>query len=101
MERIKLSRREKQVLRTLSKQGFDALSEFDNPALGNLERLGLVKTARIEGGGVEGARLTTMGKEYLMDNPHLYNPVDWKWVITTVIAAIAAAATLFVACSIR
>ena len=89
MERIKLTKREKRVLRALSRQGFDALSEFDATAVRSLEHHGLVRGAYIEGGGVEDARLTTMGKEYLADNPKLRNPVDWKWVVTTTIAAIA------------
>ena len=104
MERIKLSKGEKWVLRALSNQGFDALSEFDSAAVRSLDNKGLVRGAYTEGGGMEAARLTTMGKEYLRDNPKLRNPVDWKWVITTIflaITAIATVATLFVACSLR
>lgn len=102
MERIKLSKREKRVLRTLSKQGFGALSEFDFPSVGNLERMGLARVARIEGGGLEGAALTTMGKEYLADNPQLHNPIDWVKVgaIAGIIAAIISFCTLMLACSL-
>ena len=102
MERIKLSKREKRVLRTLSKQGFDALSEFDFPSIGNLERMGLARAARIEGGGLEGAALTTMGKEYLADNPRLRNPIDWGKVgaIAGIVAAAASLFALMLACSL-
>jgi hypothetical protein len=103
MDRIKLTKREKRVLRTLSRQVYDALSEFDAAAIRSLDHHGLVQGTYIEGGGVEGARLTNYGKEYVADNPRLRNPVDWKWAITTILAAIAAAAAvaaLFVACSL-
>lgn len=104
MERIRLTKREKRVLRTLSRQGFDALSEFDAAAIRSLDNLGLVQDAYIEGGSVEDARLTNYGKEYIADNPRLRNPVDWKWIISTFLAALAATAgilALIIACSLR
>ena len=70
----------------------------------SLDNHGLVQGTYIEGGGVEDARLTNYGKEYLAGNPKLRNPIDWKWIVTTIllaITAIAAVATLFVACSLR
>lgn len=78
MGRIRLTKREKRVLRTLSQQGFDALSEFDASAIRSLDNQGLVRSAYVEGGGVEDARLTNYGKEYIADNPKLRNPVNWK-----------------------
>lgn len=101
MERIKLSKREKQVLRILSKQGFNALSEFDATAVRSLDAQGLVKGAYLEGGGVEDARLTTMGKEYLRSNPHLYNPVNWAMVsaIVAVVGSIGTIITIIITCS--
>ena len=104
MERIRLTKREKRVLRTLSQQGFDALSEFDAAAIRSLDNQGLVRGAYIEGCGVEDARLTNYGKEYIADNPRLRNPIDWKWIISTFLAAVAAAAGIFaliIACSLR
>lgn len=77
MERIKLTKREKAVMRILSKKGYEALSEFDASAVRSLSELGFVKAAFTEGGGVEDAKLTTKGKEYLRDYPSLRNPVDW------------------------
>lgn len=103
MERIKLTKREKRVLRTLSRQSFAALSEFDAAAIRSLDSQGLVQGAFIEGGGVEDAKLTNYGKEYLADNPKLWNPIDWKWIVTATIGAIAATTgtiALFIACSL-
>ena len=77
MERIRLTKREKAVMRILSKKGYEALSEFDASAVRSLSGLGFVKAAFTEGGGVEDAKLTTKGKEYLRDYPSLRNPVDW------------------------
>ena len=77
MERIRLTKREKRVLRTLSQQGFDALSEFDAAAIRSLDNQGLVRGAYVEGGGVEDAVLTGYGKEYIADNPSLKNPIGW------------------------
>ena len=88
MERIKLTKREKRVLRTLSQQGFYALSGFDAIAIRSLEDNGLVKGAYLEGGGVDDAKLTNMGKVYLMDNPKLRNPIDWKWVVAIVVVVV-------------
>ena len=102
MERIKLTKRGKRVLRLLRDNRFDLLPEMDYPALHELHERGLTRVAYIEGGVPEAARLTTFGKNYLAENPKLHNPIDWKWVVTTFIATIAAAAAvaaLFVACS--
>ena len=77
MERIRLTKREKAVLRILSRQGYEALSEFDASAVRALSERGFVKAAFTEGGGVEDAKLSTMGKEYLRDYLSLRNPVDW------------------------
>lgn len=103
MERIRLTKREKRVLRLLSDNRLDLLTEMDHPALHELHERGLARVVYIEGGVPEAARLTTFGKNYLAENPKLRNPIDWKWVATTFIAAIAAlaaVAALFVACSL-
>ena len=102
MERIKLTKREKRVLRLLCDDRFDLLTEMDYPALHELYDSGFARVAYIEGGVPEAAQLTTFAKNYLAENPKLHNPIDWKWVITTTLAAIAAGAAvaaLFVACS--
>ena len=103
MERIKLTKRGKRVLRLLRDNRFDLLTEMDYPALHELYDFGFARVAYIEGGVPEAAQLTTFAKNYLAENPHLHNPIDWKWVITTTLAAIAAlaaVAALFVACSL-
>ena len=102
MERIKLTKREKQVLRILSRQDFDALSEFDAIAIRNLDNLGLVQGAYVEGGGVEGGRLTTMGKEYLRDNPRLRNPVNWGKVasVTAIVSIIVTIVLFIIGCAL-
>ena len=103
MEKKQLSKQQKRVLRLLRDNRFDLLTEMDYPALHELYDSGFARVAYIERGIPEAAQLTTFGKNYLAENPKLRNPVDWKWVATTCIAAIAAAAAvaaLFVACSL-
>lgn len=106
MERIRLSKEEKQVLRLLR----DVACCPDTYPLhifaacvDSLERKGLAKGAWDSGHKLVDARITAIGNTYLSLNPSLRNPVDWKWVITTVIAivaAVAGVAALFVACSL-
>ena len=78
MERIKLTKREKRVLRLLCDDRFDLLTEMDYPALHELYDSGFARVAYIEGGVPEAAQLTTFGKNYPAENPKLRNPVDWK-----------------------
>lgn len=78
-------------MRILSKQGYEALSEFDSSAVRSLSERGFVKAAFTEGEGVEDAKLSTMGKEYLREFPSLRNPVDWEKV-AAVLLLIAVAA---------
>ena len=76
MKRIELTKREKKVLRLLRAGNAGALSEFDAPSLATLQSKGLVQSAFTEGHGVDDARLTSMGKEYISDNPRLLNPIN-------------------------
>lgn len=89
MERIKLSKNEKKVLLLVS-SGNDCPDSFPlhifNGCVRSLERRGLVKVAYAEGGGVVDARLTSEGRVLLAENPKLSDPIDWKWIITTLIA---------------
>lgn len=105
MERIRLSNNEKIVLRLVS-SGRDCPDSFPSYVFAgyvrSLERKGLAQGAYVEGGGVEAARLTPDGRLYLAENPKLRNPIDWRWIITTVIAVVAAGAAiaaLFISCS--
>ena len=100
MERIRLSKQEKQVLRLLrSGAGCPGTYPFHVFAacVYSLERKGLAKGAWAEGHKLAEACITSRGKAYLLAYPSLRNPVDWKWGITTAIVAVA---VLFVACTL-
>lgn len=89
MEKIKLSRKEKQVLRLLySGCGCPETYPFDVFAscVDTLERKGLARGAWTEEHRLGDAKITVRGKTYMYFNPSLKNPVDWKWVVTTGIA---------------
>ena len=101
MQRIKLTKSEKRVLKHLSVYGYDALcdlpqSEVDY-CLDTLEQKGLVKNYRIEGGDIENAQLTRLGKSYMRCNPKLKNPINWDRVIA-IATLIVTIITLFSAC---
>lgn len=107
MERIKLTRNEKKVLRLIADgqtacPAYIPTNEY-SAAVWGLEQQGLVHAAREEGGGIIDVRLTEKGRSRIAADPRLCTPTDWKWVITTVIAAtgaIAAIVALFVSCGI-
>lgn len=104
MERIRLSKQEKTVLRMLA-NGCGCPDTYPRhifvAAVGSLEKKGLAQGAWTEGHTLEDARITRQGLAYLSQNPALRNPVDRKWVVTTAIATVAAVAgiaALFVSC---
>lgn len=106
MKRIRLTKEEKKTLSLLYKHGGDALDTMPRSivrrALRSLESQSLVSVAWVEGGDYEAVRLTRDGKDYLIDNPKLKNPIDWKWVVGTAmgIATLAVAVlALCIACS--
>ena len=102
MDKIKLSKSAKQALLNISldvaylPRGMDEATF--STAVSELEDHGLVMVAWESGHVVYAAELTDKGTSYLESNPTLRNPVDWKWIITTAIALVAAVAAL-VACS--
>ena len=104
MERVKLTKSEKTVLRMVA--GGIRPKEFPThiytSSVMSLEHIGLVKAYWGEEGGLPvDTELTDHGAMYLAENPGLHNPIDWKWVVTIGIAAIAAitgVAALFIAC---
>lgn len=106
MERIKLSKRAKQVFRLLDKgiylrPDYITQSGFNNGAR-ELQSKQLAVCHEEEGGDVIVSRLTEMGKRYSAFNPSLSNPIDWKWIIGTTIAVaslIVAIIALFMACT--
>ena len=106
MKRIRLSSEEKTVLRMLA-NGCGCPDIYPRhvfvSAVGSLERKGLAQGAWTEGYDLEDARITRQGMVYLSQNPTLRNPVDWKWVVTTavaVLAAVAGIASLLISCSL-
>ena len=102
MERIKLTKTEKQVLR-LVKKGESCPDTY--PAhvyvgcILSLDRKGLVNGFYTEGGKVIDARLTNFGKSYIFSNPKLRNPLPWG-AIWAAIAAFSGIAGLFVGCTL-
>ncbi|MBR1803822.1 MAG: hypothetical protein IJ775_02815 [Muribaculaceae bacterium] len=98
MERIKLTKREKRIMRLLHAGNSEALSDFDAPSIAHLATIGLANRAGVEGGGFDDACLSTMGKEYFDVNPRLRNPINWSLILAA-IAAIAAVAALFISCT--
>ncbi len=97
MERIKLTKREKQIFKILYNKGFEGLSPDCNVPLLTLQNKGLVRAFFVEGGIAIDAYLTAKGKEYIAENPKLRNPMNMELIsiIASVIAAIAALLALF------
>ncbi len=104
MDKIKLTKEEKEVLRLLASgvENTDCYpSHILNACVDSLERKGLAQGVLASGHEVVAAKITDKGKMYIALNPKLKNPTDTKWVITTVISAIGVAVAfvaLFVAC---
>lgn len=102
MERIKLSKDEKKVLRLLNKHDSEALDIIARSqvrrALRSLEKQNLVRVAWIEGGDYEAVCLTRDGKDYMIENPKLKNPVNWSWVIGTAIGVATLAVSILALC---
>lgn len=103
MKKIYLTRKETQVLRLVhSGCGCPETFTFDVfvVCVDELERKCLVCCAWAEGHYLEDVRMSDRGKAYMALNPSLRNPVDWKWIITTVFAIvgmIAGILALFIA----
>lgn len=105
MERILLTKREKEVMRLLQSGGCPSTypQHVFASCIDTLERKGLAKGAWASGHELVDARLTSYGRTYITLNPSLRNPVDWKWLITTAIAVMgvmAAVAAIFISCSL-
>ncbi len=100
MKRIRLSDREKHVLRTLAVSDFGHLSDFDLSAVCRLYDLGLVRAVFEEGHTPVGAILTPYGMSYIQDNPYLRNPVNWivVCVVVGLLTLAVSLAALFIAC---
>lgn len=90
MQKIQLTRNEKRLLRNIA-AGVDywpagMSDETISCAASELERHDLIRAAWTSGQILVDAALTNFGSSYIVNNPHLWNPIDWKWIITTIIA---------------
>lgn len=92
MERITLSRNEKEVLRMIAGGQGICPAEYPlhafNAAVRSLAGKGLVQGAYEEGGNVADSMMTQVGRQYLAENPNLRNPINWGR-LATLIAAVS------------
>lgn len=108
MEHIRLTRDAKAVMRLLSVDAGRPANMSPLRYAAAVEELaahGLARAARVEGGGVEAARLTRRGLHYYNANPSLRNPVNWAKVgaiaaAASAIASLAAVAATMAACCV-
>ena len=104
MERIKLTKNEKNVLRmvmTDTKPSHYPAHLYASAVL-SLERLGLVKAFWAEETDMPVCvTITNYGRAYLAENPSLRNPTNWTAItaIATSITAVLALIALFIACA--
>lgn len=103
MERIRLSKEEKQVLRlaaTKGKRPSTFPAHIYNAAARSLARKGLVNAKFYTTGDVCAMRLTDEGRQYMCEYPSLANPIPCKAVsaITAILALIVSIIALFVSC---
>lgn len=105
MERIKLSKNEKRLLRNVGADldyWPEGLSDQEiTHSLSSLENKKLVRVAWSSGMTPVASELTDYGRAYLDNNPHLFNPVSWKWIIATFISfatLVVAIIALCIAC---
>lgn len=101
MERIKLSKNEKVVLRMIAPRhrGCPAgypLHKFAI-AVRLLESKGLVKVMRQEGGEIVDTKLTEQGVIYMEENPRPINSINWS-VVATIISIVISIIAMFIAC---
>jgi len=105
MERIKLSKAEKKILRKLKRGSSEIPDGMDNytfyDSVVSLREHGLAKAVTEFETDVHGLKLTAKGYAYLRSNPRLINPVNWTKLaaIGAIVAAIASVIALFIACN--
>jgi hypothetical protein len=101
MERIRLSKSEKEVIRLLNTgvanvPGNVVRKGYSHTAH-SLQDKGLVRCTYLVNGEVWDMRLTQFGKEYLFENPRLYNPINWNLTLA-IISVVISIITLLVVC---
>ena len=101
MEKIKLSKDSKRILRALYNGKYGNLvPEADLDVFNLLEVEGFVKSAHTKGDGnieMVAPRLTDEGRAYIASNPFLHNPSIWddkKYIINTIISVAALAVAI-------
>ena len=105
--RIYLDRVEKLLLININNGDFSMPRNITtnqyHHALSTLQEKGLIQF-KSNYDQIEDAKTTIKGRAYIDSNPKLKNPIDWKWIITTILMAITAIATtlaLFIACNMK
>ena len=102
MERIRLSKSEKRLLRLFASKtnvkGVD-LSAEDEMAIATLMEKGLI-SAIVFAGKITSGNILPKGDAYVRQNPELKNPIPWEKIFgfASIVAAIAATLALFVGC---
>lgn len=105
MERVRLSKAEKAVLKELHRGNSNIPAGIDNftyvDAVLSLRDKGMV-TAHVDYNEVIDVKLTAKGHAYIITNPHLCNPINWSMLaaIGTIATAITTLLALFIACPI-
>ena len=106
MGKIRLTREEKRVLRLVyyNHDKPNELSDHDYSSyIRSLERKGLVLGKYSVKSIVVDVRISDFGNDYIFYNPKLRNPIDWKWIITTILTAatlVVSARMIIIACSV-
>lgn len=97
MQRVKLTRNERMVLRLLN-AGLDCPPSFPQhkyiAGCIGLEKIGFAQCMWATGHELVAADITTEGETYLALNPQLRNPINWKWLIGTALAAASLAISI-------
>lgn len=91
MDKIKLTKRAKEILRLLKENKYK-LSDNDKEDLNLLEIEGLGSGQKLSDHSYNTFRITDKGKAYIYSNPKLNNPSIWddkKYIITTTISILA------------
>lgn len=106
MERIRLTKEEKEAFRILYDGKINTTTDLQR--IGSLsyefealERLGFARCAWSEGHAIEDVAITSKVHRYVDHNPKLHNPIDWEKVaaIAAIISVIVAVIALFIVCS--
>ncbi len=102
MERIRLTKSEKAVLRMIANGVVECPAEYPlhlfNGAVRMLQQKQLIHVAFAEGGSIVDVRLTDYGKQYVAEYPHLANPINWNTLIA-IIGVLVSIIALCVACN--